>query len=281
MNKDNIVLKIDHLSYTYDNGAEALTDVSFEIAENEFVAIIGQNGAGKSTLLKNITGLLRPTSGDIYINGKNNKEMSVAAISREVGFVLQNPDRQLFADNVYEELAYGLRNAKMTEEEIKARIEETLESIGLSDKTEEYPPALSKGDRAKVVIGSVIAMRPNIIILDEPTSGQDFKGCYQIMDIAKELRAQGHTIIFVTHHMPLVTEYADRTIVMSRKHVLMDDDSTDVFNHPEELATTNIKPPQITQFGALLEKDIPIEGTMLNVKTLGDQLLKLKAEKGA
>ena len=274
--KDNVVLKIDHLSYTYDKGSEALSDVSIEIRENEFVAIIGQNGAGKSTLLKCITGLLRPSEGKIYINGKDNSEMSVAAISREIGFVLQNPDRQLFAETVFDEIAFGLKNAGFSEAEIKERIEETLASVGLTDKKNDFPPSLSKGDRAKVVIASVIAMKPGIIILDEPTSGQDYKGCYQIMDIAKELHKAGHTIIFVTHHMPLVTEYADRTIVMSRKHVLMDDVSTDVFNHPEELATTNIKPPQITQFGALLSEFIPLDGTILSVESLGEQLVKLQ-----
>lgn len=274
--KENIVLKIDHLSYTYDKGSEALTDVSMDIHENEFLAIIGQNGAGKSTLLKNITGLLRPTKGTIYINGKDNREMSVAAISREIGFVLQNPDRQLFAETVFEEIAFGLRNAGFKEAEIKSRIEETLESVGLADKKEEFPPSLSKGDRAKVVIASVIALKPGIIILDEPTSGQDYKGCYQIMDIAKDLHAQGHTIIFVTHHMPLVTEYAERTIVMARRHILMDDASDDVFNHPDELATTNIKPPQITRFGSSLSSFIPLSGTILNVQSLGDQLIRLQ-----
>ena len=270
-----VVLKIDDLSYAYREGSYALEHVNIEIYENDFVAIIGQNGAGKSTLLKNITGLLRPTEGAIYVNGKNNKDMSIADISKEIGFVLQNPDRQLFADNVYEEVAYGLRNAGMKEEDIKVRVEETLEAVGLADKKEDYPPALSKGDRAKVVIACVIAMQPGIIILDEPTSGQDFKGCYQIMDIAKAMHKLGHTVVFVTHHMPLVTEYADRTIVMARKKVLMDGYSHDVFNYPEELATTNINPPQITQFGSQLAEFIPLEGTMLSVEELGEALLKL------
>jgi len=274
--KDNVVLKIDNLSFTYPKGSSALENVSFEIRENEFVAIIGQNGAGKSTLLKNITGLLKPTEGDIYINGKNNKEMTVAQISKEIGFVLQNPDRQLFADTVYEELAYGLRNHGFTEEQCKERITETLKAIGLEGKEEEFPPALSKGDRAKVVIGCVIALKPNIIILDEPTSGQDYIGCYQIMNIAKELHAQGHTVIFVTHHMPLVTEFSERTVVMSRKHVLMDNVSHDVFSHVEELATTNINPPQITQFGNRCSEFIPLGNTMLSVQEMGDRLLELQ-----
>ena len=127
-----VVLKIDDLSYAYREGSYALEHVNIEIYENDFVAIIGQNGAGKSTLLKNITGLLRPTEGAIYVNGKDNKEMSIADISKEIGFVLQNPDRQLFADNVYEEVAYGLRNAGMKEEDIKVRFQETHEAFGIA-----------------------------------------------------------------------------------------------------------------------------------------------------
>jgi len=272
---DKPVLKIDDLCYSYGGSTMALEHVSFEIRKNDFVAIIGQNGAGKSTILKNITGLLRPTEGHIYINGRDSKEMSVADISKEIGFVLQNPDRQLFADTVYEELAYGLRNAGLQEEEIKSRIAKTLEMIGMTGQEEMFPPALSKGDRAKVVIASVIAMNPGIVILDEPTSGQDFQGCYQIMNIAKELHDQGHTILFVTHHMPLVAEYAERTIVMAKRHVMMDAGACEVFSHPEELEKTNIRPPQITQLGQMLAKTMPLTRTTLRVEELGDDLMQL------
>ncbi|HWP22120.1 MAG TPA: ABC transporter ATP-binding protein [Candidatus Cryosericum sp.] len=279
--KDNIVLKVDDLSYTYDTGSTALEHVSIEVREGEFVAIIGQNGAGKSTLLKNITGLLTPTEGSIYINGVDTRTLGVAAISRQIGFVLQNPDRQLFANTVFDEVAFGLRNAKVPEDEIKRRVMETLESVDLAAMVDEFPPALSKGDRAKVVVASVIVIGAGIIILDEPTSGQDYKGCYQIMDIAKRLNAEGHTVIFVTHHMPLVTEYSERTIVMSRKHVLLDGPSHDVFLHAEKLATTNIRPPQITRFGAMLESEIPVSGTVLSVTELGDKLIRLKTAQKA
>ena len=273
---DKIVLKVDDVGYTYATGSTALEHVSFEVRQGEFIAIIGQNGAGKSTLLKNITGLLTPTEGDIYVNGVNTKQLSVASISHQIGFVLQNPDRQLFADTVLKEVAFGLQNAKVPEDEIKRRVVETLESVGLSAQIDEFPPALSKGDRAKVVVASVIVMNAGIIILDEPTSGQDYKGCYQIMDIAKRLNSEGHTVIFVTHHMPLVSEFSERTIVMSRKHVLMDGPSHDVFQHAALLETTNIRPPQITRLGTMLEEKIPISGTMLSVSELGDALLNAK-----
>ncbi|MEI7884189.1 MAG: ABC transporter ATP-binding protein [Clostridia bacterium] len=271
----SVVLKIDDLSYKYSTGSTALEHINIEIYENEFVAIIGQNGAGKSTLLKNITGLLTPTVGNTYVNGRNTKDLTVSKIAMEIGFVLQNPDRQLFAETVEEEVAYGLKNAKLPADLIEQKVVESLTAVGLQDKRKEFPPALSKGDRAKVVIASVIAMGAKIIILDEPTSGQDYRGCYQIMNIAKELHKMGRTIVFVTHNMSLVAEYAKRIIVMSRKRVMMDSDAEDVFSQPEKLATTNITPPQITLLASKLQEFIPIKKTVLFIDELGDELLVL------
>lgn len=250
------VLKIDHLSFTYDSGVEALKDINFDIQRGEFVAIIGQNGSGKSTLLKNIIGLLRPTCGQVLINGVDNKEMSVSDISNEIGFVLQNPDNQLFESTVKDEICYALKNAKIPAEQCEERINKAAEAVGITDKYEEYPPALSKGDRAKVVIASVLAMDPQILILDEPTSGQDYRGCYQIMNIAKRLHEEGRTIIYVTHQMPLVAEYAERTIVLSDAELLMDMSTEKIFVNEEELAKTNILPPQITQLANRLRENM-------------------------
>jgi energy-coupling factor transport system ATP-binding protein len=273
-------IKIEHVSYSYDSENNSIEDINLTIEDNEFVAIIGQNGAGKSTLLKNLTGLLRPTKGEIYIRGKNASTMPISVISAEIGFVLQNPDRQLFASTVYDEVAYALINAGINQEEIKSRIQASLESVGLSAMTDMFPPALSKGDRAKVVIASVLAMGSKTIILDEPTSGQDYRSCHQIMDIAKDLHRQGHTIIFVTHNMSLVAEYAHRTIVMMQKHVLWDGKVEDVFNREEELAKTHILAPQIIRHARQLRQEIPFEKNVLSVAELGDQLLALKRAAG-
>ncbi|MDR3193341.1 MAG: energy-coupling factor ABC transporter ATP-binding protein [Treponema sp.] len=269
-------IRIDQVSYSYDSENYSIEDINLTIEDNEFVAIIGQNGAGKSTLLKNLTGLLRPTKGDIYIRGKNARAMPVSVISREIGFVLQNPDRQLFAATVYDEVAYALVNAGMPQEEIKGKVGESLESVGLSAMTDMFPPALSKGDRAKVVIASVLAMGSKTIILDEPTSGQDYRSCHQIMNIAKDLHRRGRTVIFVTHNMSLVAEYALRAIVMTQKRVLWDGRVEDVFNREEELARTHILPPQIVRHARQLRREIPLETIPLTVAGLGEQLLALK-----
>jgi energy-coupling factor transporter ATP-binding protein EcfA2 len=148
------------------------------------------------------------------VNGRDIRNVAVSDLALEVGFVLQNPDRQLFAATVEEEVSFGPKNMELSQAQIKERVDYALDAVGLNSFRDAFPPALSKGDRAKVVIASVLAMGPEIIILDEPTSGQDYRGCYQIMDIAQEFNKRGHTLIVVTHHMALVAEYTARTIVM-------------------------------------------------------------------
>ncbi len=266
--QNEYALEIRDLTYTYKTGHTALEEINLKIKKGEFVAIIGQNGAGKSTLLKNITGLLRPTKGQILVNGNDIANLAVSEISQKVGFVLQNPDRQLFASTVREEIAFSLQNIGLDKEEIDRRVASTLEAVGLQDETEQFPPALSKGDRAKVVIASVLAMDPEIIILDEPTSGQDYRGCYQVMDIARELNQQGKTVVVVTHHMALVAEYTNRAVVMSRAKMMLDDATPTVFSQPELLATTHIKPPQITEVASEVAEVFGIEKTICSVKEM-------------
>lgn len=274
------ILEVEHLTYCYPTGGEAIHDISMTICENEFVAIIGQNGAGKSTLMKNLTGLLRPTSGRILLEGKDTLNMAVADISKKIGFVLQNPDRQLFSDTVAQEVAYGLVNAGLNGDDIKAKVSEALESVGLEDKREAYPPALSKGDRAKVVIASVIAAGPAVIILDEPTNGQDNRGCSQIMDIARRLHEKGHTIIFVTHNMTMVADYANRAIVMTRREIMMDGTPQQVFSCPAELETTHISPPQAAQLSSvLIGRGLPMPHICLNPTELSHELIRLRGER--
>jgi energy-coupling factor transport system ATP-binding protein len=264
-------VQIDSLYYSYNSSSNALEDISLGIEDNEFTAIIGHNGSGKTTLLKNITGLLRPTKGDIFIRGKNSREMSVSAISSEIGFVMQNPDRQLFADTVYAEAAFALKNMKLPDAEIARRVEEALAAAELSGLRDAYPPALSRGERAKLVIASVLAMGPGIIILDEPTGGQDYRNSLKIMDLAASLHQKGHTIIFVTHNMSLACAYAGRIIVMKEKRVIMDGKAEDIFCR----GAADILPPQIVRLSRRLREELPLPKDALTVKELGDMLLKI------
>ena len=267
-------MKVKGLNYTYPNGYQALHNINMEVGEHEFVAIIGQNGAGKSTFLKNLTGLHKPTSGEVIIDGTKTTEISVARLSTKIGFVLQNPDRQLFANTIEDEIAFGPKNLKLSEEQIKDRVNKALEFVGLQGRGKDYPPALSKGERAKVVIASVLAMNPKIVVLDEPTTGQDYKGCQTIMGIGKHLYEEGHTVLVVTHHMALVTEYCKRAVVFCKGGIMMDGPVDQVFKREEELKSTFIMPPQITRLGNVLQSRLRTDHTFTRVDELGDAILR-------
>jgi energy-coupling factor transport system ATP-binding protein len=212
-------VKIIDFCYNYNKTGVSIENINLTVADNDFLAIVGKNGCGKTTLLKCVTGLLRPAYGDIFIRGKNTKELSVSDISKEIGFVMQNPDSQLFTDSVFNEVSFALKNAHFSKAEIQKRVNEALVTVGLTEP-DAFPHALSRADRTKVVIASVLAMGSKILIFDEVDIGQDYKGCIHIMNIAKELHSRGCTIIFVTHNMSLVCEYARRLIVMNRNGIL-------------------------------------------------------------
>ncbi|MGQ4913501.1 MAG: ABC transporter ATP-binding protein [Candidatus Asgardarchaeia archaeon] len=252
-NRD-VVIETKNLWHIYEGNVEALRDINLKIYDNDFVAIIGQNGAGKTTLVKHFNGLLRPTKGKVYIFGEDSSKYTTAEISKKVGMALQNPDHQLFATSLREEIAFGLRNLNVPEDEIDERIDEALSLVGLLDYKDEYPFKLPFGDRRKLTVAIVVAMRPKIIIFDEPTTGQDHVGRYEIMEIAKKLHEQGHTIIIVTHDMKLVAKYAKRTIVMGVGEILIDGPTKYVFSHPEVLESTFLKPPPLTQVSQRLSK---------------------------
>jgi energy-coupling factor transport system ATP-binding protein len=213
-------IQINDFSFSYDSDV-FFKNINLTIDDNDFVALIGRNGCGKTTLLKNIAGLLRPASGDIYIREKNIKSLSVSDISKEIGFVMQNPDNQLFTSSVYEEVSFALKNAGLSKTEIQERVENALKATGLEDSSA-FPLALSRSDRTKTVIACILAMGCKIIILDETDIGQDYRGSLNILNLARELHSKGYTIIFVTHNMALVCEYADRLIMMERNGIVMD-----------------------------------------------------------
>lgn len=277
-NSEDEVIRVENLDYVYQlQKVKAVEGVGFTINKGEFVALIGQNGSGKTTVLKNLLGLLKPTTGRIVIVGLDNQEVAVADLARHVGFVLQNPDQQLFAETVEDEIAFGPKNLGLDEETIKNRVNEALVVVGLEDKRKEFPPALSKGERAKVVIACALALDPEIIVLDEPTTGQDFKGCHQIMQIARTLNEAGRTIVFVTHHMALVAEYAQRVIVMQGGHIMLDSKTENVFDQIDLIRQSHIIPPQITTLSQSLPAELGLPRVALSVSDFANSILeKLK-----
>jgi len=213
-------IQITGFSYSYGPNS-SVENISLTISDNEFTAIIGRNGCGKTTLLKNITGLLRPHKGDIYLRGKNVKDLTVSAISKEIGFVMQNPGNQLFTGSVYDEVSFALKNARFSKTEIQKRVEDALRVTGLDDPSA-FPHALSTADRTKTVVACVLAMGCKIIIFDEIDVGLDYRECLKIMNLAKELYSKGCTVIFVTHNTALVCEYAHRLIKMEKNGIVSD-----------------------------------------------------------
>ena len=211
-------LRIEHLYYQYDSNNIILNDVNLAVEENDFTVIMGRNGCGKTTLLKNISGLLRPSRGSVLLRGRDTAEMSVAEIAGEIGFVMQDPDRQLFESTVYDEVAFALKRTMKgggaQGRALRDKVEEALSMVGLLDKRERFPLALNRADRVKTVFAAVLALGPRAIALDEPFAGQDTGGCRLIADILADLREKGYTILVVTHNVGVVAEYARRVVAL-------------------------------------------------------------------
>jgi energy-coupling factor transport system ATP-binding protein len=249
MNDQKPFVQVINLNYTYPDGTQALKDINLEISDGEFIAFIGQNGSGKTTLSKCLNGLFKPTSGDVIVDGLNSKTTPIVQMVRRVGYVFQNPDHQLFNNNCWDEIAYGPRNILLPEEEVKERVIEAAQVVGLPEQYfTEHPFFLSKGLRQRVAIASILALRPKLIIVDEPTTGQDARQSFEIMDFLRDLNENhGHIIIIITHDMPIVAQYARRVIAMGQGRILADGPTSQVFKQTELLKQTFLEPPQITQ----------------------------------
>jgi energy-coupling factor transport system ATP-binding protein len=249
MTNSNPYIQVNTLDFTYPDGTKALENINLSIQVGEFIALIGQNGSGKTTLSKCLNGLYKPTSGEVLVESLNSKNTPIVQMVRRVGYVFQNPDHQLFNNNCWDEIAYGPRNIQLSEEEVKERVEEAAHVVGLPERFyEEHPFFLSKGLRQRVAIASILALRPQVIIVDEPTTGQDSRQSIEIMEFLKDLNeTHGHTIIIITHDMYIVAQYARRVILMSEGKILADGMTADVFSKPDVLQKAFLEPPQITQ----------------------------------
>lgn len=255
MNTNEAFIQVRDLSYSYPDGTRALRNINLEIRLGELIAFIGQNGSGKTTLSKCLNGLFKPTEGDVIVDSLNTRTTSILQMVRRVGYVFQNPDHQLFNNNCWDEIAYGPRNIQLPEDEVSARVEEAAKIVGLTEVYfEEHPFFLTKGLRQRVAIASILALRPKVIIVDEPTTGQDAKQSLEIMDFLKMLNEEhGHTIIIITHDMPIVAQYAHRVVAMGMGQILDDGPCAEVYSRPEVLAKTFIEPRQITQLAQRCE----------------------------
>lgn len=264
------LVQVENVTFGYTPGALALRGVSLSVGSGELTAIIGNNGSGKSTLMKLILGLIRPTSGVVRIEGEDTRGSRVSTLARSIGFIFQNPNDQLFAQTVEDEIRFGLKNLHITDVEINRRVEETLAHFGLDAVRSMFPRFLSRGDKQKVCIASVVAMRPSVLLLDEPTTGQDHRDARAILDLAQELNRDGMCVLLVTHDLVNVAAYARRVIVLKDGVIVADGPTAEVLANLPLLESCSLVAPQIIRLSlALRDVGVPIA---LRTSDLADDL---------
>ena len=241
------VIETRNLSYTYPDGTAALCDVDLIIGRGEYVALLGQNGSGKTTLVKHFLGLLKPTSGQIMVDGVDTRQVPIKELVSRVGFVFQNPDHQLFCETVEEELAYGPRNLGLSHEEVERRVHEALLALEISHLRGVMLVSLRGAARQRVALASVLAMQPDILIVDEPAACQEKRLSDLLIRLLRDLNAAGRTIILATHNMRLVAEHATRVVILDRGQVVLDAPTRVAFAATEQIERAGLRPPQITQ----------------------------------
>ena len=265
--QDDIVLEFSNVAFSYNETAN-VHDLNVKVHKGDFISIIGSNGAGKSTFSKLTNGLLKPSVGDVLVLGENTKKQKVSALAKHIGFLFQNPDRQICCATVREEIAFSLRNNGIPEDEIKTRVAKTLEEFNFDGDTE--PFNMSRGQRQRLCLACLIALNPEILILDEPTTGLDYRECMEVMSRIRELNENGTTVIMVCHDMEVVLDFAKTVIVMNRGEILGQGATREVLNSRILLQRARLLPPQIAQVAMLL-------GDSFNgVFTDDEMILKIK-----
>jgi energy-coupling factor transporter ATP-binding protein EcfA2 len=247
MNGGETVVAIEDLQFSYPGGVVALDGISIEIGRGTALGIVGQNGSGKTTLAKHLNGLLRPTAGRVVVEGLDTARHPIRALARHVGYVFQNPGHQLFARTVADELAFGPRNLGVAADEIDARVAAVAETLQLTDVLAMHPYRLPLPMRKLVTIASVLTMRPSVLVLDEPTTGQDHRTSRRIAELIDGVRAGGATVVTVTHDMSLLAAVSDRVVVLQEGRVAADGTPRAILSDRALMAATRLRPPQVTE----------------------------------
>lgn len=263
------LIEVNDVHYQYDKSKEALKGVSFDIYEGDYVALIGQNGAGKTTLAKHFNSLFKPTSGRILVCGKDTRNEEPNTLAEQIGYVFQNPDNQIFSTSVYKEMEYGLKALKLSEEEMSKRIHEIAKLLDIEKVLEEHPFSLGKGERQRVAVASILVLKPKILVVDEPTTGQDWDGIQNMMKLIDELHANGTTIVMITHDMDVVATHANRVIVMAKGSIVADGSVRDVFKQEKALKDAYVARPQIPE----LSERLGLQSMALTAQELGGALI--------
>jgi len=259
-------VEVNALNFWYEDGTHALRGIDLKLQRQAFVALIGQNGSGKTTLARVVAGIYKKYEGTVRVMGHDLNDKRVRGVIHGlVGYVFQNPDNQIFTRSVHDEVAYGLRNMGLEEEEVEERIRQSLSEVGLLEKLDEDPMFLGKGEKRRLGLASVMAMRPPIIIVDEPTTGQDFRMSQDIMRLLALLNSRGTTVIAITHDMTLVAEYAKQVVAMAGGRVIYTGSTRDFFSNPANVSRAGVMAPGSVQLSYAMRRQEPGFPVLMNV----------------
>ena len=278
------MISFEHVSAAYTAETPILNDVSFTIEDGEFIAFVGTNGAGKSTTMRLINGLLKPTAGQVLIDGTPTTQLKTSELARRVGFLFQNPDRQICCNSVRDELEFGFKAQGALTDEARARVDAIIDEFGFDPNAEPY--LLNRGTRQLLALASIIVMEPPVIVLDEPTTGLDFRECQKVMEIVARLHREGKTIVMVCHDMEVVGDYAQRIVVMTRGELVAQGPTFQLLRNPEVLRRADLVPPQVVAISMeLVARHPELAGTAVasanTLQELTAALQGIAEEKGA
>lgn len=259
-----MTIKVESVTFSYESGFTALRDVSLEVVEGDFVALMGENGAGKTTLVKHFNGLLKPSSGRVLVDGVETASQSVATLSQVVGIVFQNPDHQLFCENVEKEVSFALKNFRFSPQAVKERVDWALKLLNIEKYRHTSPLILSRGEKKRVAMGCVLAWNPKYLVIDEPTIGQDYGQKEKLRGFLRDLTRQGKTVIIVTHDVEFVVECLCKVVLMSAGSIIAQGSAKQVLTDVELVKRGGLLLPQVTEVFRSLE-DLGFPGSVLDV----------------
>lgn len=275
----NIQLSTENLSFTYPDGTRALKNINIEIEKGEKVAIIGPNGAGKSTLFSHFNGLTEPTSGCVKIEGKpiSFEKDELLKVRQKVGIVFQDPNDQLFAPTVKEDIAFGPMNLGLSYDEVEKRVEDALKMVGMENYEDKTPHHLSGGQQKRIAIAGIIAMKPKLMILDEPTAGLDPDGVEKVLNIMNQLNEEGMTLIISSHDIDMISKYADKIFVLYNGEIIESGNKNKIFSDMELLKKAHLRTPITTEIlYNLKESGLNVNTEKISVKDTCAEIIKAK-----
>lgn len=275
----NIQLSTENLSFTYPDGTQALKNINIEIEKGEKVAIIGPNGAGKSTLFSHFNGLTEPTSGCVKIEGKpiSFEKDKLLKVRQKVGIVFQDPNDQLFAPTVKEDIAFGPMNLGLSYDEVEKRVEDALKMVGMENYEDKTPHHLSGGQQKRIAIAGIIAMKPELMILDEPTAGLDPDGVEKVLNILNQLNEEGMTLIISSHDIDMISKYADKIFVLYNGEIIESGNKNKIFSDMELLKKAHLRTPITTEIlYNLKESGLNVNTEKISVKDTCAEIIKAK-----